>query len=486
MSVTALFPYQGDQIAADAWQLTRLLCLSMGNGIASGFTVTRSSATAIAISSGVAIAALQTMPYAGDSLTSIPAAAAGKHRYDLVIYDTNDSTVKRLAGTETVPVAGRKTPATSYFLENYAPVVAFSTSLLQIPIAVLRITQNGLEDITIGNYCLHGIAPVQVGSAGLSGVCLLAGRSGGQTIEGDTASGGNLTLSSTHHATKGKIVLGSLSAYDQVNDRLGIGTTTPITGLTINKVGQTHNGTAANGALTVSDLVTTDAVVDIGFNATTSLGWIQSRNKTSALYYNFAINPNGGNVGIGTISPTTSLTVNKASQTLNGAAANGALAVSDLLNTDVVLDIGLMSGIGWIQTRNKSSITYYNTLVNPVGGNVGIGTTTPTAKLAVNGGVNIGGDADPGDDNLYVTGNCSALSFTDRTPAYVGDALSEIKKISHTSKQEIDHNTLPKFAQSKYYGEDGKEVTGRDLGAMISILTKAVQQLTARVEALEQ
>ncbi len=56
---------------------------------------------------------------------------------------------------------------------------------------------------------------------------LLAGRSGGQTLNGDTAASGNLTLSSTAHATKGKILLGTASAYDQANDRLGIGTTSP-------------------------------------------------------------------------------------------------------------------------------------------------------------------------------------------------------------------------------------------------------------------
>ena len=55
---------------------------------------------------------------------------------------------------------------------------------------------------------------------------LLAGRSGGQTIKGDTASGGNLTLMSTAHATKGKILFGT-SAYDEKNNMLGIGTTTP-------------------------------------------------------------------------------------------------------------------------------------------------------------------------------------------------------------------------------------------------------------------
>jgi hypothetical protein len=39
------------------------------------------------------------------------------------------------------------------------------------------------------------------------------------------------------------------------------------------------------------------------------------------------------------------------------------------------------------------------------GGNIGIGTIVPSAKLAINGGLHIGGDSDPGDDNLSVDGN---------------------------------------------------------------------------------
>ena len=53
------------------------------------------------------------------------------------------------------------------------------------------------------------------------------GLAGGQTINGGTAAGENLTLSSTANATKGKVILGTLSAYDQQNDRLGIGTVNP-------------------------------------------------------------------------------------------------------------------------------------------------------------------------------------------------------------------------------------------------------------------
>lgn len=86
--------------------------------------------------------------------------------------------------------------------------------------------------------------------------------------------------------------------------------------------------------------------------------------------------------------------------------------------------------------------------------------------------------------DLYAVNNVSALTFTDRTPFFDGDALMELKKVKGKNG-EIDHSTLPKFAQKKVKKEDGEEV-GRDLGAMISILTVAVQQLTERIEKLER
>jgi hypothetical protein len=41
---------------------------------------------------------------------------------------------------------------------------------------------------------------------------------------------------------------------------------------------------------------------------------------------------------------------------------------------------------------------------------VGIDTPTPAAKLAINGGVHVGGDSDPGDNNLLVDGFINAVS----------------------------------------------------------------------------
>ncbi len=61
------------------------------------------------------------------------------------------------------------------------------------------------------------------------------GISGGSTLVGGTGSGENLTLSSTSNATKGKIIFGSASAYDQVNDRFGIAQTTPLARLHVQR-----------------------------------------------------------------------------------------------------------------------------------------------------------------------------------------------------------------------------------------------------------
>jgi hypothetical protein len=45
-------------------------------------------------------------------------------------------------------------------------------------------------------------------------------------------------------------------------------------------------------------------------------------------------------------------------------------------------------------------------------GKVGIGTTTPGAELSINGGLHVGGDSDPGDNNLEVDGTLLVTGLT--------------------------------------------------------------------------
>jgi hypothetical protein len=59
------------------------------------------------------------------------------------------------------------------------------------------------------------------------------GVNGGQTLTGGTASGNHLILSSTSHATKGKIYIGN-SAIDEANNRIGINVSNPSQALSVN------------------------------------------------------------------------------------------------------------------------------------------------------------------------------------------------------------------------------------------------------------
>jgi hypothetical protein len=83
--------------------------------------------------------------------------------------------------------------------------------------------------------------------------------------------------------------------------------------------------------------------------------------------------------------------------------------------------------IGFNTTLNYGSIqatqlfdTDKPLLLNPTGGAVGLGSTTPAAKLSVNGGAHIGGDTDPGDNNLLVDGTIAGTDTTQSTSTTTG------------------------------------------------------------------
>jgi len=102
--------------------------------------------------------------------------------------------------------------------------------------------------------------------------------------------------------------------------------------------------------------------------------------------YPIALNPVGGNVGIGTTTPhvkTEILSSPSSYPTLWTAKGNLLLSDNGLWGTFFGLD--WTSGNGWIQQMRDDAAVAYNLLLQPVGGNVGIGTTTPTQKLEVAG-----------------------------------------------------------------------------------------------------
>jgi hypothetical protein len=60
---------------------------------------------------------------------------------------------------------------------------------------------------------------------------------------------------------------------------------------------------------------------------------------------------------------------------------------------------------------------------------------------------------------------------------YFGDAVAEIKKIKGTTDGHLDFSTMPSFAVNE---------KGRDIGATVTMLIVAIQQLADRIEKLEK
>lgn len=83
----------------------------------------------------------------------------------------------------------------------------------------------GLSDSNAGGV-LKKLSWSSIKAALQSVFATLAGIAGGQTLNGGTAASETLTLRSTAHATKGKILFGT-SAYDEAGNDLGLGTASP-------------------------------------------------------------------------------------------------------------------------------------------------------------------------------------------------------------------------------------------------------------------
>jgi hypothetical protein len=101
--------------------------------------------------------------------------------------------------------------------------------------------------------------------------------------------------------------------------------------------------------------------------------------------------------GIGTTTPVNKFEVvaTTADPASSGSSANGNLRLGASASSHV-LDFGLSSSsnYAWLQARLKSNYgTNYSLVLNPIGGNVGIGNTSPSSTLTVgNAAGTIGGE----------------------------------------------------------------------------------------------
>lgn len=215
----------------------------------------------------------------------------------------------------------------------------------QAPFTILS-TLGGLANAS-GVLTNNGAGVLSWGAAGGSQTPWTSNiNAAGYTLFGNSISGGTLTLSSTSHATKGKILFGT-SAYDEVNNRLGIGTTSPsaqfhtVTGVQLSQVSDAQY-VVQNSGQYVAEYIGTETsfagfmVRGTGaatqpfvqyYNSTTTKAWTQMMTtagdlnilKGSAVGTTLLTLGNNLNVGIAKATPTARLHLGAGTATANTA-----------------------------------------------------------------------------------------------------------------------------------------------------------------------
>jgi len=156
---------------------------------------------------------------------------------------------------------------------------------------------------------------------------------------------------------------------------VGIGTSSPSSKLHLS--GQTTNIT----------------ITDTTYNRTSNIGYIDNANLYFAndgasntyigRYNNVFLAYGGGNVGIGTTNPLSKL--NSTNSYYSGTPTKGnSAAFFDNQGVGIYIG-GNEYSYGYIQAEQSDNTTIKNLALQPNGGNVGIGTTSPSYKLDVNG-----------------------------------------------------------------------------------------------------
>ena len=186
---------------------------------------------------------------------------------------------------------------------------------------------------SVGSGTAYTFSTGLTNTAGTVTANLSTGIAGGQSVIGGTASGNNLTLSSTSHATKGKILFGN-STYNELTNMLGIGTTSPTQTIEVtrntsgadypsilikntNTSGDSHSAIdlqVNNGAVWSQLLAAGTNYVfgapGMGFRVITNHPFFIQTNNVTRLTV-----AAGGNVGIGTLTPVASAKLELSSTT---------------------------------------------------------------------------------------------------------------------------------------------------------------------------
>lgn len=212
----------------------------------------------------------------------------------------------------------------------------------------------------------------------------------------------------------------------------GIGTSAPINKFEVvaTPADPASSGASSNGNLRLG-ATTGSQILDFGLSNTSTYGWLQARSKSAyGTTYNLALNPIGGNVGIGTAAPSSTLTIGNAGGTIAGEITlnpNSTQHEGGQINfkkslvgstADWMIDqYGTTSSDARLRIFN--SISEYNGLAILENGNIGFSNLAPTDRLVIgntyafhDGGNKVFGFGwSPGSGRNLLTGYSAELRF---------------------------------------------------------------------------
>jgi len=166
--------------------------------------------------------------------------------------------------------------------------------------------------------------------------------------------------------------------------------------------------------------------------------------RSDATLNGMRIDPSG-NIGIGTTIPNSKLTI-----ATDGGFASGIhhLRLSGATNSNKQVQMGYDTGnnYGFLQATTVGS-TYDPLLINPGGGNVGIGTTSPNYNLQISSTVNIFG-----------SDNVSTLVMGPAPGSLNRDYSSQIRSISNTASNYGSNLVFYTHPSASNFGEPSERM----------------------------
>ncbi len=285
----------------------------------------------------------------------------------------------------------------------------------------------------------------------------------------------------------------------------GIGTTTPINKLDIfaTKADPATSNSSANGNLRLGATGANTHVLDFGLSSSSTFSWLQARDRGNyATLYNLAFNPIGGNVGIGTSSPNSTLTVGNSTGSIPGEISinpaytsneGGQINIRKSLNgstADWVIDqYGTTSSDARLRIFN--SISEANGITIMENGNIGMGSLTPSVRLQVAGDIianSIAGSSDlrfktnitPIENPLQKVLKLRGVNFDWNKNAFPERSFSESKAIGFIA-QEVE-KVLPEVVQTEKTAEGYKAV---QYDKVVALLVEAIKEQQKQIDGLK-